>query len=167
MSVSEETGRPAEGKPIKTLFATIGGLATAGLIGVSALTLLSEDAKVCSAQDYSAVICAAGAVGLVDLPALAARDSRLVDLSARITARDGEVEALKSRLGETEGRLKDLDAAQATAKAATAEVEKLRGEIARRDAKISELTDRVTAAKRPDTPPVPVARPTPPRPAKP
>lgn len=160
MSVQEETlDRPKSG-PVTKLFAAFGGLAALATVGVTGLVATSDGAKSCSAQGHPAMVCAAGALGLVDLAELAARDEALKVATARATTLEQEKAGLAAKASEAEARARDLEA---TTKTTGAEVERLRGEVARRDARIADLDAKLAAAmKRPETAPLPVTRPVPP-----
>ncbi len=163
MSLSEESNTPATGGVLTKLFAAVGGLATVACAGLIGLTMTSEGARECAARGYPTIVCAAGAAKLVDLAALLERDKKVETLTAQTATLEGDLATLKGRLTEAEGRAKELDSVTAAARTANTEVERLRGETAKRDAKIAELNDKLSAAmKRLETPPVPTARPAPP-----
>ena len=160
MSVQEEPLDRAKSGPVTKLFAVFGGLTALVAIGATALVATSDATKTCAAQGHPAVVCAAGALGLVDLAALQAHDEELKAATARAGTLEQEKARLATQASEAEARARDLEAA---AKTAGAEVERLRGEAARRDARIADLEARLAAAaKPPATAPLPVTRPMPP-----
>ena len=177
MSSLEETKPSSSCGIITKLLATVGGLAAMVVALGMVMQISSPKGRDCKAQGHGAVICAAGSLGFVDLEALAEKDRRIETLTGHVAAREAETASLATRIGEAEARLKDLDAAQATAKAAATEVERLRGEIGRRDGKIAELTEKLAAtvkaptvvppvrpAPPPTAAPIPTAPPKPPKP---
>lgn len=160
MSVQEETlDRPKTGAVTK-LFAVFGGFTALVAVGVTALVATSDATKSCTVHGHPAVVCAAGALGFVDLAGLAARDEDLKAATARAATLEQEKARLAAQASEAEARIRDLEAA---AKTAGAEAERLRGEMARRDARIADLDAKLAAAmKRPEAAPLPVTRPVPP-----
>lgn len=167
MSSAEDPSPKAGRGPIIIILAVLGAVATLVVGGASVASLVSASGQDCLAQGHPRVVCSAGVIGLVDLAALAEKDRALSAATDEIASRTAAQADLERRVAESEGRAKELDAALAGAKAASAEVERLKGEIARRDARIAELGEKLaTAARKPEVPPLPTARPAaPPAPA--
>ncbi len=143
-AVSEERGGGIFGK----VFAAVGVIAAAVVATGAALPFTAQSAKDCIARGEPALVCAAGTMGLVDLSMSAEKDKALEAAKAEATAKAAAAAEAETRLGESDGRAKELDGALA---AARTEVERLKGELARRDARIAELTERLAApTRRPD-----------------
>lgn len=147
----------SNGGVVTRVLATIGAVALFLVAGAAVFQFVSAPAQECLAQGQSRMVCAAGAIGLVDLGALSEKDRRIETLAAEVTAKTTAATDLEKRAGDLDGRVKELESALAGAKATAAEADRLRGEIARRDARIAELEK--AAAKRPEAIPMPAARP--------
>lgn len=147
----------SNGGVVTRVLATIGAVALFLVAGAAVFQFVSAPAQECLAQGQSRMVCAAGAIGLVDLGALSEKDRRIETLAAEVTAKTAAATDLEKRAGDLDGRVKELESALAGAKATAAEADRLRGEIARRDARIAELEK--AAAKRPEAIPMPAARP--------
>jgi septal ring factor EnvC (AmiA/AmiB activator) len=159
--VGEESGSAAdgamsEGSVVTRLLAILGAVAALLVAAASVVPFVSAPARECLAQDRPRVICAAGAIGLVDLAALDEKDRRIEGLTTEVAAKTGAVAEAEKRAGDLAGRIKELEGTVAGLQAKSAEADRLRGEIARRDARIAELEK---ASKRPEPIPVPGARP--------
>lgn len=146
------------GGAVTRVLATIGTVALVLVAGASVFQFVSAPAQECLAQGQSRVVCAAGAIGLVDLAALGEKDRRIEALTAEVTAKTAAATDLEKQAGDLDVRVKELEGALAGARTAAAEADRLRGEIARRDARIAEL-EKASAIKRAEPIPVPAARP--------
>lgn len=164
-SIDEPKPRAGSGGLAK-LFAALGVVSAGGLAAMGASLGLSAGAKDCVAHGQPALLCAAGSLGLVDLASLTEKDRRIEALGAQVAAKEAAASDLDKRNGELEARVKALDGDLAAARAAAAEVDRLKGEVARRDAKIAELTEKLAAPTR-RVEPVPVPAPRPAAPAAP
>ncbi len=158
MSFAEDSPPKVGCGPLIIILAVLGAAATLAVGGAQVASLLSDPAQHCLAHGHPRLVCNAGAIGLVDLDALGETDRALEAAKAEVAAKATAAADLEKRLGEAEGRAKELDTALAGAKAAAGEVERLKGEVARRDARIAELGEKLAAAAR--KPEAPAARPT-------
>ena len=160
MSSAEDSPPNAGRGPFIIILAVLGAVAALVVGGASGVSLVSAPAQDCLAQGNPRVVCVAGAIGLVDLAALAEKDRTLDAVKADVAAKAAAGAELEKRIGELEERAKELDAALAWGKAAAAEVERLKGEVARRDTRITELGEKLaTATRKPEALPAPTARP--------
>ena len=158
--VSETRGGGIVGK----VFAAIGVIATVVVATGAALPFTAQSTKDCIGRGEPALVCAAGTMGLVDLSMSAEKDRALEAANAEVAAKAAAASELEKRVGDLDGRVKELEGALGGAKAAATEVERLKGEIARRDARISELTDRLAGPRKPEPAPAAGARPVAPAP---
>lgn len=161
MSSSEDVlSEPRGGGIVGKVFAVIGVIATVVVAGGAILPLVVPAAQDCVGRGEPMLVCAGGAIGLIDLSVSAEKDRALEAAKADATAKAAAAAELEKRAAELDGRVKDLEGALAGAKTAAAEVDRLKGEIARRDARIAELSDKLAGgARKPDATPAAGAKP--------
>ena len=157
---SSETVVPEEvrgGGIVVKLLAAIGVVAVVGVAGAVILPTLSSAAKECRTRGEASAICTAGALGLVDLGAVVEKNRAFEAAKAEAAAKTAAAEELEKRANELDGRVKELEGMVASGKAAAAEVDRLKGEVGRRDARIAELTEKLAGAVRKPEPAPPAA----------
>ncbi|MER2605260.1 MAG: hypothetical protein ABTQ29_05485, partial [Siculibacillus sp.] len=93
MSYTNDNRERPAGGVLTRLFAIVGVAATAAIGGIGAMYATSDSAADCAARGHSTVLCAAGAVGLVDLGALAAKDTTIETLNRRVSELETEATA--------------------------------------------------------------------------
>lgn len=159
MSVAEEPKNQTGCGIVSLILAAIGSVAVLVLVGAGVALTASSTGQDCLAAGQSRLVCGAGAIGLVDLAALDEKDKRITTLTDEVAAKATEAGEAVKRAEELAARVTELDTALAGAKTTAAAADQLRGEIAKRDARIAELTEKAAAARKPEVVPVPTARP--------